>query len=139
MGELELNRVVAELGGVALFLAADVFHLFVGELGVGAGARRSTAIGDDHPAEGLVLRVVEAVTDRVVGEDLDVVLVGGDAEMRHPGQCGGGVFTGGHKYVGARLRELHGERGLTTVWAAGHGQKVTMCGMGRMPMVGPAS
>lgn len=114
VGELELDRVTAELGGATLFVAADILHLFVGEIGVGAGARRAASVGDNDAAEGLVVRVVEAIADRVVGEDLDVVLVGGDAEVGDAREGGGRIFAGGGEYVGARLRELHARNGWTT-------------------------
>ena len=108
VGELELDGVAAELGGFALLFAADGLHLFVVELQKRAGARGAGAIGHDDASEGFA-GVVEAVGDAGMRHNLDVVLVGRDAEVGDTGEGGGGQFVAfRQKHVGIGAGELHG-------------------------------
>ena len=83
VGELQLYRVAAEPCGLALLLAPHGLHLLVGVGGVAAGPRGSRAVRHDDAAERLA-GLVEAVADAGLRHDLDVVLVGRDAQVRHP-------------------------------------------------------
>ncbi len=100
MRELKLNRVAPELRRLALLFAADRQHLFISEFEKCPRARRTGAIGRDHPAKGLA-RQVETIGDARMRHDLDVVLMRRDAQVRHPRKRGGGQLVAfGQKNVG---------------------------------------
>jgi hypothetical protein len=110
--ELELERVPAVPGGLALLVAAHRLHLDVREPGKPAAARRARAIGHHHPAKGEA-RGRAALVDAGLRHDLEIVLVRTDGEMRHAGQRrrrGGAV---GDENIGVGTGEFH-RRSLTT-------------------------
>ena len=80
VAQLDHAGVAADIGRGALLLAADALHLLVGVLAVDARARAARAVGHDDAAEPVV-RQAEALGDAMVGHDLDVVLVGADAQV----------------------------------------------------------
>ena len=95
-GELDLAGVLAHVGGLALLEHAHLLHLLVGVIAVDTGARAAGAVGHHHAGEPLVL-AAEALGDAVVGHDLDIVLVRGDAEMRGAREGGVGRVPSGTK------------------------------------------
>ncbi len=72
-------------------------------MGVGAAARRAGAIGDDNPAERLS-GGVEARSDAVVRHDLDIVLMGANAEVRDAGEGVQAERVGSAKVRSASVR-----------------------------------
>ena len=87
VAELVLGGVLAGGGRGVLFLVADFLHLLVGEVGEGADTGAAGAVGAGDAAEPEV-GVVIAGDDAVVGHELEVVVVGADAEVGDAGEGG---------------------------------------------------
>src|SRR5262249_30266873 len=104
--ELDLAGVLPDIGGLPLLDQAHLLHFLVRVLPVDTGARAPRSVGDHHAGETAVL-AAEALGDPVIRHDLDVVLVGGDAEMCRAGQGGFGGGPVGDEEVGSRVMEFH--------------------------------
>lgn len=90
MVEEVLGVVLAEVGGVDLFLVANLDHLFVGMVGEGSGAGGAGAIGAGDSGEPAT-RVLVAGGDAVVGHEFEVVGMSADGEVGGAGEGGFGV------------------------------------------------
>ena len=119
MAELSHEAVLADhCGGVLL---ADTFRgdLVVGPILELAGAGASAPVGDGHSAEPAILLVV-AGEDAMEGHELQVVLVGADAEVGRPTEgFRGGEPVRDHE-AGARVERDHrrreGREAAATAW-----------------------
>jgi hypothetical protein len=81
-----LRGELAHAGSLALFLEAHDPHFLVAIFLVEAVARRAAPVGDDHACEPFVPSL-EALQYRVRRHDLDIVLMGGKAQVRGARQC----------------------------------------------------
>ena len=104
--ELDLAGVLADVGRFALLEEAHLLHLLVGVIAVDAGARAAGAVGHHHAGEPPVLSA-EAFGDAVVGHDLDIVLVRGDAQMRGARERRFGRDAVGNEKVRGGFMKLH--------------------------------
>jgi len=101
-----VRGVLADEGGLLLLADAHQAHLLVGVVGVQARARRASPVGDGDAGQPAVVALV-ALQDAIHGHDLDVVLVGGDGQVRGAGQCLlGGQPVGDEDLCACKL-ELH--------------------------------
>jgi hypothetical protein len=110
VGELKLDAIAAEAGGLPLLESANFLHLLVGVVGEGAGAGRAGAVGDDHAAESEG-GVVEAIADGGVRHDFNVVLMGGEAQVGDLGEGSVGGAAVGDIHISLLGGESHGRGG----------------------------
>ena len=109
--ELDHRSELANGRSEVLFLAANCLHLVIGKLRVGTGARTAGAIGAGHPGEPLAVILITG-ENAVEGHELEVVLVGADAEMGDARQSRGfGKTVGDEKFSGG-LVQFHGQGAL---------------------------
>ena len=85
IAELRHKTVLAHIGGLALLDQAHLLHLFVRVLFIRPFARTTGPVGD-HDASEPFVATLEALRDAMVGGDLQVVLMGNDAQVRHSAQ-----------------------------------------------------
>jgi len=109
MAELSHEGVSADHRGGLLFADAFGRDLVVGPVFEATGPRRAAAVGDGHPAEPLVIPVI-AGEDAMEGHELEVVLVGADAEVGGPAEgFRDGRAVGDHQ-AGAGVEGCHRRR-----------------------------
>ena len=106
MGQLDLDAVVAQPGGPPLLAAPDGLHLGIAHPRIASGARAAAAVGRDNAGKPAVVPSA-AQGNAMKRHDLDVILVGADAQMRGAGQRRGRRQTRRHVDVGLGLAEFH--------------------------------
>ena len=106
VAELQHRLVVARVRGLVLLVDAHRRHLLVGVVGVRADAGAAAAVGAGDAAEALVLLQV-ALGDAVVGHDLEVVLVGADAEVGDVREDRLHRLAAGDEDLGVRVAQFH--------------------------------
>ena len=85
MTQLDHQIVTPEFRRAPLLRPSDRLHLFVTELGVRSGARRTCSIGHDHTGEEFIIAPVTR-RNAVMGHDLNVILMRDHTEMSGSGQ-----------------------------------------------------
>jgi RNA polymerase sigma-70 factor (ECF subfamily) len=85
---------------------AHPLHLFIGEIGIGPFARTARSVGDHHTTKPLVA-AVKALGDAVVGGNLQIVLMGNDAQMGHALQGLDGAAAIGNEDIVLGVAKSH--------------------------------
>ena len=119
VAQLGHEGVLSDHGGGVLFADAFGGDLVVGPVLELAGAAAAASVGDGHPAEPPVGAVI-AGEDSMEGHELEVILMGADAEMRRPAKgIRGGQSVREHE-AGARVERDHrrreGREAAATAW-----------------------
>jgi hypothetical protein len=81
--ELDLAGVFAEGSRFALLTSPNFPHIFIGISAINARPGAAGPVGEDHACEPAV-RPAKAFRNPMVGQDLEIILVGADGKMGCP-------------------------------------------------------